>query len=122
MTKGSTLKSLYLRENYIDKDEFNLDDFRLHQKFMLVNLLIMIYFGVLKRNSYEELYGKIEDLMESVELTSKMSSFLKNYEEELQEIRVCLNKGEYVSKEQIIKIWEFEDFQLKARIKNGYLY
>lgn len=115
-------KSQYLQENYIDEDEFSLDEFRLHQKYMLVNLLIKTYFGVLKRYAYDELYGKVDDLMDSIQLGLSMTSFLKNYEEELQQIIVCLNKGEHVCREQIIKVWEFEDFQLKAKLNNGYLY
>lgn len=115
-------KSQYLKDHFIDEEAFRLNDFRLYQKYMLVNLLLITYFGVLKRNSYEELFGKVNDLWDSIDLSTNMSSFLKNYEEEFQQIIVCLNKGEYVFKEKIIKVWKFEDFELKARINNGYLY
>lgn len=114
-------KSQYMKENYLDEEDFSVEDFQLHQKKMLIELLLRTYFGILKRYPYTILYEEIEELMESVEKSIAYNEYLSKYDNESSQLIACVNKGQVVPKENIIKVWDFEDFQRKAKKDNGYL-
>lgn len=114
-------KSQYMKEKYLDEEDFSVEDFQLHQKKILVELLLRTYFGILKRYPYTILYEKIKELMESIKKSTAYNKYLSNYDNESSQLIACVNKGQIVPKENIINVWDFEDFQRKAKEQNGYL-
>lgn len=120
---GGFIKEYGLFENELDSYAIEFENY---QKKGIINLLLGLYFGMLKRCDMDELLAEESkeyrsDVIKHAELLIRLNGYLNQYDGEQSEIRTAIYKGDNITTDSIVKVWGFNDFQTQAKLGNCYI-
>lgn len=115
----------YLREYYLSTEEFEKSEYEINLKKGLFTFIVHLYLdnisriGLKKSINNENTY---EDILKNIEFNSGYNYyFLQEKFEVEKNFWLSINKGLHVPKDNILKIWSFEEFKKQSRSLNGFL-
>ncbi|MFP7176470.1 hypothetical protein [Priestia filamentosa] len=113
-------KNDFMRENYLDEEEFELmrNQYDLEKKKGLFRLLVTIFMDNVSRDALSESASNRD---EEVRRLLRNSSIKRLYGGFAEMICAVVSKNINIPHNEILKVWEFEEFQKNAMKDNGYL-
>ncbi|MEH7143151.1 hypothetical protein [Priestia megaterium] len=113
-------KNDFMRKEYLDEEEFEAkqDQYELELKRGLFSLLLAIFMDNVSRYGVSELANNDDEDRKGLFKHREVERLYGGFE---QTVCAVAPKNVNIPSSQILKVWEFEDFQKNARKNNGYL-
>jgi len=113
-------KKDFMKKEYLDEEEFetNQDQYELELKKGLFRLLLAIFMDNVSRYGINELANNHDEEIKGLLKHGEIERLYGDFE---QTICAVAPKDVNIPYCRILKVWEFDDFQKKARRNNGYL-